>query len=291
MDKLATIPSLAQGQSVAEWRNLYEPATVLLSEPQRIALLPCYVNRNKGQVEIAQICAREATLNAALTKLEQLLEGGISRVDNMHDYFTVNTDTDPTSLFFELKAAGSKAGIPNFITFLRFCGLIPGGRKFYDQNKAEIDAGVNDAKLMELYTRIQPTFAKDKLIKPPVKEEALEAFQFPISVAEQPAPSGKWISEFKQDLLEGITQRLSEIPASYNGESDSSDGGSVYKYQETKKASSKKPLRCEKCNKGGHTEESCFKRICENCEGMGHGADKCPTAPRRKRSDRGKKRA
>lgn len=295
MDKLlSSIPSLGQDQSVAEWRKLYEPATALLTEVQRVSLLPCYVNRTKGQLEIAQICAKEASLEEALVKLADLLEGGSSRVDLFNNFFNVNTASDPTSLFFELKATGNAAGIANYVIFLRFCGLIPGGRKFYDQNKAEIDVGINDAKLLQLYTRIQRTFSKEKPTKPvTVKEEVFQEV-FPVNVAEQAAPPMKWIKELKHEIIEGVLQHLNDSPPAYSGDSDSSSNKSVYKYREARSRKSpvrKNTLKCELCGKSGHSDDKCFKRKCENCEGFGHPADKCPTVQRRKRRDPGKKRA
>ena len=67
---VSPIPKLREGQKVREWRKLYLAATSLITERQKIELLPAYGARDEGELLIAEVCAKKTTITEALNELE-----------------------------------------------------------------------------------------------------------------------------------------------------------------------------------------------------------------------------
>ena len=63
------VPALAPGEKVAQWRRGYLAAAATLTKEENIAILPIYVNRTKGEHEIAHLVTiKEAEVNDALER-------------------------------------------------------------------------------------------------------------------------------------------------------------------------------------------------------------------------------
>ena len=95
------VPALALGEKVAQWRRGYLAATATLTKEEKIAILPIYVNRTKGENEIAHLATKEAEVKDALDLIEKLIDGMTSIVKLTNSFFDVSAkDKDITSLFF-----------------------------------------------------------------------------------------------------------------------------------------------------------------------------------------------
>ena len=61
------IPYLKKGQLLAEWSKDYLRATVMLTDVQRVQLLPSYVCRTKGEKNLAESVSGETDFNQAIS--------------------------------------------------------------------------------------------------------------------------------------------------------------------------------------------------------------------------------
>ena len=69
------IPHLQKGQSVRDWRVLYESAISVLTDEQQRKLLPIAVDRNSADQEWATKASAKTALKGALDDLETRLDG------------------------------------------------------------------------------------------------------------------------------------------------------------------------------------------------------------------------
>ena len=97
------ISKLAKGQKVTDWRLQYEAGVSLFEESQKIALLPSYVHRTAGELEIAKIAAKEQSLDAAINLIELLIDGPQTSLNLVNDFCDLGFKKDSEdlqSLFF-----------------------------------------------------------------------------------------------------------------------------------------------------------------------------------------------
>ena len=267
MSQSPNVPTLAIGETVADWRRRYVAATATLKKEEKIALLPVYVNRTKGENEIAHLAAQETEVKAALDKIETLIDGTISLVKLMNSFFEVTgNDKDITSLFFELQAAGKACKVDNSLIMIRFCGLVNNGERFYEDNKAKIVPEMTDTTMLELFQG-----AKAKL-KTPTQVNVKAEKDYVWTASEEPP---LWATE--------IHERLDEIErqngqSSYNDQLSETDTEESVNYVQRQP---KKNMTCYICKKTGHLANTCFRRTCEQCKGKGHDKKDCPSGKRK----------
>ena len=207
MAQAIEIPKLESGQKVSEWRKTYVAATALLTEKQKVDLLPVYVNRTAGEREIAFICTEKGTIEEALDELENLVDGAPSRVVLTKKFFDIDVEgkqLDWKSLFFNLKLEGKKAHIPNDIIFIRFLGLVPGGDKFYEDNSDVVKDGLSEEDMLKMYRKIQPKLERSVVKQPEglVNKQSSTNDEFVFNaesaqVEEETPP--KWVSQLQED--------------------------------------------------------------------------------------------
>lgn len=260
------VPALSPGEKVAQWRRGYLAATATLTKEEKIALLPIYVNRTKGENEIAHLATKEAEVKEALDLIETLIDGMTSIVKLTNSFFDVSAkDKDITSLFFELLAAGKACNVDNELIMIRFCGLVKNGEKFYDDNKASIKAAMTDATMMKLFQA-----AKAKIADPP-KVKVEKDYVWAAAAVEEPP---QWANEIHERLDE--IERQNSKPG-YDEQDETDSEESVNYVNQRNPNFEKKKLTCYICKKPGHLADRCYKRKCDQCKGIGHDKKDCPS--------------
>ena len=150
------VPKLGPGQSIEEWRPLYEAAISTLDVKHALSILPCYIDRSSGDQETAKIAAQETTLEEAFTVLETFIDGPRTVLKSVNEFCDTKPSSDIQSLFFSIKKSGKRAGMSNSVIFSKFPGLVSRGAKFYESNESMIipdDQGtdLSEANMLKLY--------------------------------------------------------------------------------------------------------------------------------------------
>ena len=116
------IPYLKKGQLLAEWSKDYLGATVMLTDVQRVQLLPSYVCRTKGEKNLAESVSEETDFNKAISEIKRFIDPKLSHIQLTKQFFDVQRaeDDDCTSIFFELYNKGTDAEVPTDMIFKRF---------------------------------------------------------------------------------------------------------------------------------------------------------------------------
>jgi len=286
MNQLSLIP-LAPNQRIEEWSKIYKTATAGLdSEKKKIDYLPLYVCRNEGEREIAFLATKEDTLDKAFKKITELIEGKASLVESTRRFFAFNTSDvslDLKSIFFKLRALGDEAKITKDVVMLRFLGLVAAGEKFYDENKGDFKAEMTDAKMLELFVKLQPKLnvaeaKREATIKKEInvkQERTGDGYVFTAEEESMPA----WV-ETMEDLrgeLNSIKDYLidkdeEDEPPDNDSTKEPSEDGAFYVKQGR---NSRRRTPCEICGKISHFAAQCFRRKCDMCHRTGHSAHEC----------------
>ena len=85
------VPKLLPGQSIEEWRPLYEAATSTLDVKHALSMLPYYIDRSSGDQETAKIAAQETTLEEAFTVLETFIDGPRTVLKSVNEFCDTKT--------------------------------------------------------------------------------------------------------------------------------------------------------------------------------------------------------
>ena len=268
------IQPIKKNQSVEEWRRSFKASVTLLEEKQAIALLPTYVCRTKGDRILAEVAAKESTLTKALDKLQTLIDGEISEFTWMDRFCNAKPeDTDIptlTAFFFEITDIAVSAGLPAEKAVLRFLNVIPSGKVIYRRIKGDITANMDDDALVAIFTKIQPLLTNKAL----EGKENVSVKNDPERESFLSQTGNNEVAELRGQL-EQLQQRFAQAlePGTEESEMESSDEA----FYEKRKQSNRKFRQCKICNKKGHDDAFCWKRICKKCSGKGHDADKCPS--------------
>ena len=154
------IPHLKKDQSIEDWRRSFVASVALIEEKQALRLLPTYVCRTPGDQLLAEVAAKEETLEKALDQLQTLIDGEISDFIWMERFCGAKLD-DPstagqTALFFELMKIANNAGLSPQKAVLRFLNIIPSGKVIYRKIRDDIVENLDDDQLPKLFKKIQP---------------------------------------------------------------------------------------------------------------------------------------
>ena len=268
------VPHLAEGQKVKDWRRMYLAATALLTEDQKIALIPVYVSRNAGETDIAHICAQKKPLKAALDELELLIDGAPSRMIMLNRFWELKPASRDfnglTSFFFTLQAGAKGARVPNDVMLLRYLNFVPNGEKFFAQNEDTITEDISDEDSLTVFKKIQTKLVRNEhdASGMAVKKEKDDSFIFNVEDGNE---MPKWAENMQKELSE-IKEKMTEDQA---GVADDKDSGVFYGYNGQQK--SRTGPRCYNCNKIGHIASRCYSKKCKCCGGVGHDEEKCPS--------------
>ena len=194
------VPKLGPGQSIEEWRPLYEAAISTLDVKHALSILPCYIDRSSGDQEIAKIAAQETTLEKAFTVLEMFIDGPKTVLKSVNEFCDTKPSSDIQSLFFSIKKSGKQAGMSNLVIFTRFLGLVSRGAKFYESNESMItpneqDTDLSETNMLKLYIKFKNEYTK-RLRKEDT--EGKEEVACPTS-EEETIPS--WAHEMQEEII------------------------------------------------------------------------------------------
>ena len=135
------IHPIPEGQQVAVWAQSFKAATATLKDEQRRSLLPAYVRRVPGEVLLAVEAAKEASLDEALKKLEELVDGKADPVESMRTFLGSSPNQGPLTGYLKtLCDLAEKAGIGIQPAWLKFCTEVDGGNKLHKKSKGKLSS-------------------------------------------------------------------------------------------------------------------------------------------------------
>ena len=245
------IPHLAEGQTISDYRKIFIASTATLSAKQQLSCLPLYVHRTEGERQLAFTAATKASQAEAFKFLEDMIDGSPCVFTESAKFFNMlpkNTTIDGIrSYYFELHEVALREEISRDVFAKLFLTNVPGGKKLFEDNKAEIDDLNSSIKVDNFFKKI---LAKLKGKCDPVQEKVNvkeEPFVFPVNDQEEQVPA--WGKELMNELGQIRPIAISN-GAQQNKESARSDEEhSVYVYNRAGNVARKK---CDICGKFGH---------------------------------------
>ena len=268
------IPHLKKNQSIEDWRRGFTASVALIEDKQALKLLPTYVCRSTGDQLLAEVAAKEASLEKALDQLQILIDGEISEYTWMRRFcdakLEVSSTAGQTAFFFELMKIAKNAGLTPQKGVLRFLNNIPMGETIYSKIRYEVAEEIDDTKLLVLFKKIQPMLKQTRDIT------SLSQCQYKANTEESDIDSfhtegaGGTLAEL-HNKLDHLQQRFDQ---EFGGDEQSEISLDTFFGQ---KKTKKTYYKCTICNKTGHDNKLCWKRICEKCSGTGHDKENCPS--------------
>ena len=278
------IPHLAPGQLVKEWRRRYLAATATLKDDQKKQMIPAYVHRSDGEVLLAEAAIKEDTLTAALSELEELIDGTPGRVTSVNEFWALKpasqSYTDLVSYFFLLQSEAELAKITHDMLLLKFLNAVPEGSQVYDNNadKFTADMSKDDVKAIFKIVKDKLTVIKKSTTAcesiPQIKKERED---FDVFVAEEGIP--RWEEELR-DGLHNVQGMLGMYQGDDDHETDSPDEERMQSVMYNKpgfqaKGSNLSESKCWICLESGHYANRCRRRKCVRCGKEGHHEKQC----------------
>lgn len=267
------IPHIAKGQKIADYKRVYSATTTLLTDAQKRAYLPVYLNRSEGEKNIAFQAAEKATLDDAFKFLEELIDGSPCIITECEKFFSLKPSSCSTdsirSYFFQLNEQAKRAEIKADVFIKRFLTNIPGGKKLYKDKKDDITDEMTNAQVITFFKAVLEKLQKRQKAEHDSPDIKTEPFTFQVE-EEEAMPS------WARDLQREVGCLRSRMESSESGfQEEDVETQLMYPFQAGNQGKEKK--RCHVCNKTGHLSKSCFKRVCQTCSGTGHDAAMCPS--------------
>ena len=132
------IPCLQVGELVKDWRKIFTASTVLLSESQRISILPVYVCRSSGEQSWAYEATKCGTLAESLDFLEKFIDGPKSNLTKASEFFQVKlkdteklTRSDLSVFWFDVHEKGNAIAATSDLIIYKFLQQVPFGNKVF----------------------------------------------------------------------------------------------------------------------------------------------------------------
>jgi hypothetical protein len=269
------IPHLKKNQSIEDWRRGFTASVALIEDKQALRLLPTYVCRSTGDQLLAEVASKETTLDKALDQLQILIDGEISEYTWMRRFcdakLEVSSTAGQTAFFFELMKIAKNAGLTPQKGVLRFLNNIPMGETIYSKIRYEVGDELDDTKLLVLFKKIQPMLKQTRDIS------SLSQCQYKANTEETDTfhaqSTGGALAEL-HNKLDHLQQRFDQE----FGEDEQSEISEISEISQDTffgQKKMKKTYKCTICNKTGHDNKLCWKRICEKCSGRGHDKESC----------------
>lgn len=239
------IAAIQQGQRVSDWAQGFLAATATLDEVQRKCLLPAYVRRSPEEALLAAEAAKEESLEKALERLEELIDGRTSPVEAMRKFLSARPSplSPPAGYLKVLADSAGKAGIGIMPAWLKFCTDTEGGAKLHNKVKDKIKSSTTFMELANWVSEL----GNPAMLKPIVTKE--ETFV----LSQSPSHSQSSMDE-RMARMEEQMKRL--MPSS--NESSEEECAMV----------------CFGCGLEGHIRKNC-KVKCKKCGKRGHSAKTC----------------
>lgn len=277
---VTSVPKLGKGQKVKDWRRLYLAATSLVTDKQKIELLPVYAARNQAEIHIAEVCTKKATIAEALNLLESLIDGAPSTLVKFNDFWDCKPSgsnyQDMMAFYFVLANEGVGAGIPKHMIIMRFLKFVPRitAEKIFTQHKAIIIAAMTDDNMAAVFKTVQEKMMLVTKSDPgagsstSVKEEPEEH----VFLAESEPPA--WAQNLCQDVEMLKVQMAGE---SWGDSERGEDNVMMFKPKSSQYVPGPRRIlgKCWICQKAGHRAEACYQRVCGKCGKKGHSENVC----------------
>ena len=277
------IPHLLKGMLVKDWKKSFLAATALLTKEQQLSLLPLYVSRSNGDQQWAYEAAKQENIEDALKELQKRLDGETSLLITSQHFFELSlSESDKSnrasisSFWIKILELGEEAGISKDLMICKFLQNVEHGKKVFDSFKTTIIPTMSNQAMTAVYEEVQKRIL-NKSDKTQIKKEDV------FVVAEDKEHMTNMISNMQEqiDNLKWNIQSLQESEATNMQSEESSNSDDEDDQVLFHKKTNKQRFFCSICRKTNHTSKFCNKRRCENCQGLGHDIDKCPSSKKK----------
>ena len=275
------IPHLPKGTLVKDWKKGFLAATALLTKEQKLSILPLYVNRSAGDQAWAYEAAKKETIEEALTELQARIDGKESLLVSSQKFFELSLpEADKSnrsavsSFWFKVVESGEAAGVPINLILCKFLQNVAHGNKVFVKNKSKIVPEMTSTDANTIFEEIQEKLLEKPVYSPKVKVEEVFHSSDVQSVSQMFSKLQEQIDDIKITIDQSNIVAQSESELSDMEECSDEDDNPVLFYKNSK---SKNQMYCTICNKTNHTKKFCNKRKCDNCHGVGHDSEKCPS--------------
>ena len=196
------IPHLAEGQTISDYRKIFIASTAVLSDKRQLGCVPLYIHRTEGERQLAFTATTKSSQDEAFKFLENMIDGSPCAFTESAKFFNMlpkNTTIDGLrSYYFELYEVALRAEVSREVFAKRFLTNVPGVKKLFEDNKAEIDDLNSSIKADNFFKKI---LAKLKGKCDPAQEKVKvkeEPFMFPVQNQEEEIPA--WGKELMNEL-------------------------------------------------------------------------------------------
>ena len=295
------IPHLQESQKIRDYKKLFRAATATYKAGEQLACLPLYVHRTAGEKELAYQASGKASIDAAFTFLEELIDGPPCVYKMSEEFFSFKPKSQSMdairSYYFELYEFATLAGIPSDVFVKRFLTNINGGKKLYYSYKDDFNNNLNSDEVTALFKKMMEKIKKHLKEEKVIKEEP--EFVFKINhTGHDDESMPLWAKSLHEEVRNLKCQQARRESAdeldyncSYNTSWEWNNETEMYPMQAYGKNKSYKSkpsasgsfqgrdrdLACNICKKTGHRAKNCFNRRCFKCEGKGHDVKDCPS--------------
>ena len=275
------IPHLPKGTLVKDWKKGFLAATALLTKEQKLSILPLYVNRSAGDQAWAYEAAKKETIEEALAELQARIDGTETIMVTSQKFFELSLpDADKSnrsavsSFYFKVVESGEAAGVPKNLIVCKFLQNVAHGSKVFVKNKSKIVPEITNEDVNNIFEEVQEKLLEKPVASPKVKVEEVFHSSDVQSVSQMFSKLQEQIDDIKISIDHSNIVAISDCESSDMEECSDEDENPVLFYKNSK---GKNQMYCTICNKTNHTKKFCNKRKCENCQGLGHDAEKCPS--------------